>query len=105
MATNNFIETLLRLDRSSPHFPDKLSDILARREFDDSIQSLETNDLMQIIEYLDKVPRSFLCFRSLFQLTCRRPWMVCPPPVLPSSGSIVNSGEFASLGCAYHHHM
>ena len=61
----NPIETLLQLDGSSPHFPDQLSDILARREFGNSIQSLETNDLMQIIEYLDKVLWSFRCFRSL----------------------------------------
>ena len=56
MVTDNCIETLLHLDRSSSQFPDKLSDILARTDFGESIQSLETNDLLSIIEYLDKVP-------------------------------------------------
>lgn len=56
MVTSNCIETLLRLDGSSPRFPDKLADILARREFGESIQSLEPNDLVPLIEYLDKVP-------------------------------------------------
>ena len=51
----NTIQTMLRLDRSSPQFPDQLSDFLARREFDESIESLKTNDILPIVKYLDKV--------------------------------------------------
>ena len=53
------IQTLLQLDRSSPSFPDQLLDILARREFDEAIESLETNNLVRVVEYLDKVLPSF----------------------------------------------
>lgn len=63
MVTDICIESLLQLDRSSSQFPEKLSDILARREFGESILSLEINGLVPIIEYLDKVS-SFCRFRS-----------------------------------------
>lgn len=51
----NPIQTMIQLDRTSPQFPDQLFDILARREFDESIESLKTNDVVPIVEYLDKV--------------------------------------------------
>ncbi|KAF9789475.1 kinase-like domain-containing protein [Thelephora terrestris] len=54
MATDSSIETLLRLDRSSSQFPGQLSDILARREFDETVQSLGAEDLRRTVEYLDE---------------------------------------------------
>ena len=54
MATDGFIDKLLRLD-GSPHFPEQLSEILARSDFDESTQSLRANDLVQVVEILDKV--------------------------------------------------
>ena len=62
---HNCIRALLQLDRLSSQFPDQLSDILARREFDQCIERLEDDDLVQVIEYLDKVLPSFHQFRSL----------------------------------------
>ena len=67
MAVNNPIQALLQLDGTSPQFPDQLSDILARRGFDESIESLETNSLVPIaiVEYLDDVLPGFRQFLSL----------------------------------------
>lgn len=67
MAVNNPIQALLQLDGTSPQFPGQLSDILARREFDESIESLETNSLVPIaiVEYLDDVLPGFRQFLSL----------------------------------------
>ena len=48
---------LLQLDKSSSKFPDRLRDVLRRREFDEQVSSLQTTaDLMEVIDYLDKVP-------------------------------------------------
>lgn len=54
---NNCIGALLQLNRLSPQFPNQLTDILARREFDESVQNLETDDplVVLIVEYLDEV--------------------------------------------------
>jgi len=56
MLTNPYLQTLLQLDASSPQFPNSLCDVLRRREFDEHISSLQTDDLAEVIEYLDKVP-------------------------------------------------
>ena len=67
MAVNNPIQALLQLDGTSPQFPDQLSDILARRGFDESIESLGANSLVPIaiVEYLDDVLPGFRQFLSL----------------------------------------
>ena len=55
MAIDTFIEMFLRLDGSLPHFPEQLSGILTRSDFDESIQRLRASDLVQVVEILDKV--------------------------------------------------
>ena len=48
---------LLQLDNSSPRFPEQLRDVLRRKEFDEQVSSLQTTaDLMEVIDYLDRVP-------------------------------------------------
>ena len=63
MPLNAYLqEALLQLDKSSPKFPDQLRDVLRGRDFDGQVSSLQTTaDLMEVIDYLDKVP-------SLYQL-------------------------------------
>ena len=58
MPTNALLLTaLLRLDKSLPQFTDQLREIIRRREFDEQVSSLQTTDeLMEVIDYLDKVP-------------------------------------------------
>ena len=65
MVMNKGIRTLLQLDRSSSLFPDQLADILAGREFDESIKGLEANELSQVVEYLDKVRPSPLILAAI----------------------------------------
>lgn len=60
MPANAYFQKLLQFDRSSPHFADQLYGIIGGKEFDEQVSSLETNDLMKVIEYLDKVPPSLL---------------------------------------------
>lgn len=49
------VDILLQLDKSSPQFPEHLSRVLARTDFDESIQDLGEKPLMSVIENLDKV--------------------------------------------------
>lgn len=51
----NTIKALLQLDESSPQFPQQLGGVLARSDFNEPIQSLGDNDLMLLVENLDKV--------------------------------------------------
>ena len=55
MLMNAYLQTLLQLDKSSPQFPNSLCDVLGGREFNEHIPTLQTDDLMGVIEYLDKV--------------------------------------------------
>ena len=56
MLARNYLQTLLQLDKSSPEFPDKLCDVLGEGGFDGYIPSLRTDNMLELIEYLDKVP-------------------------------------------------
>ena len=66
MPTNAPTQTaLLQLDKSSPKFADQLRDILRRRDFGEQISSLQTTtDLMEVIDYLDKVPSLYKLWLS-----------------------------------------
>jgi len=55
MPTDNYLQTLLQLDRSSFEFPDQLCAVLDKGDFDNYITGLESNDLPELVEYLDKV--------------------------------------------------
>ena len=63
MPTNApLLTALLQLDESSPKFADQLRYFLRRKDFDEQVSSLQTTaDLMEVIDYLDKV-------LSLYQL-------------------------------------
>jgi len=58
MATNAYFQAaLLQLNTSSLKFPDQLRDVLRTREFDEQVANLQTTaDLMEVIDFLDKVP-------------------------------------------------
>ena len=56
MLANNYLQTLLQLSKSSPEFPGQLCGVLGEKEFDYYTLSLQTDDLLGLIEYLDKVP-------------------------------------------------
>jgi len=58
MATKDYLQILLQLDKSLPQFPKKLCSVLGEVEFDEYIQRLgpQAEDLVGVIEYLDEVP-------------------------------------------------
>jgi len=55
MLENDYVQTLLRLNQSSPQFPGQLLDILDSREFDECVSNLPNYDLAEVIEHLDNV--------------------------------------------------
>ena len=55
MFTGDYLLMLLRLDMSSPEFPDELCSVLDEGDFYDYITGLEPDNLQVLIEYLDNV--------------------------------------------------
>lgn len=55
MVAGNHLQTLLQLNSSSSEFPDRLCGVLDARDFDDYITDLGSDDLLKLIEWLDKV--------------------------------------------------
>ena len=55
MPEDSYLRALVQLDRLSPQFPDQLCDILDGNGFDDCVKNLEAEDLLWLIEFLDKV--------------------------------------------------
>ena len=57
MASQNLLERLRRLDRSSPGFHDQLSNILYGEDYTRGVPDLQGDDLMWLVDYLDNVRR------------------------------------------------
>ena len=55
MPEDSYLRALVQLDRLSPQFPGQLCDILDGNGFDDCVKNLEAEDLLWLIEFLDKV--------------------------------------------------
>lgn len=58
MPEDSCLRALLRLDHSSPQFPDQLYGILDGSGFDDRVKDLETDDLQWLIGFLEEVRSS-----------------------------------------------
>jgi len=70
MPTNAYLQDLLQLDKLSSQFPDSLCDVLSRRDFDEDASNLQTDDdLVEVIEYLDRVPYLHRLHLSSTELT------------------------------------
>jgi len=68
MTSTGLLHQLHILDRSSSTFHDKLSSILYGEEFKENAPTLETDGLVWLVDYLDKVrPRVSLLRSSLKQ--------------------------------------
>ena len=52
---SSVLEQLYRLDKSSAAFHDRLGGILDGEEYKQSVPDLQTNDLLWLVDYLDKV--------------------------------------------------
>lgn len=55
MPTNAYFKTLFQLDKSSPRFSDQLRDLLDGGEFGKQLSSLQTDEVVKVIDYLDEV--------------------------------------------------
>ena len=51
------LQPLRHLNESSPGFHDQLSNILYGKEYEQCVPNLEGNDLVWLVDYLDKVRR------------------------------------------------
>ena len=51
------LRQLHRFDTSSPTFHDQLSNVLSGEEYERSVRNIEDNDLVLLVDYLDKVRR------------------------------------------------
>lgn len=55
MTSPQLLQQLHRLDGSSSWFPDKLSNILYGEEYKRCVGDLRSDDLVSLVDYLDKV--------------------------------------------------
>jgi len=55
--TSSTLQQLHRLNRSSPDFHDKLCNVLYGEEYVQCVPNIEGEDLVWLVDYLDKVRR------------------------------------------------
>jgi len=61
------LQKLRRLDKSSPTFRDQISDILYGEEYKQWVPTVQGDDLVGLVDYLDKVRCRILLLRSAFK--------------------------------------
>ena len=61
------LQRLRRLDRSSPNFHNQLSNVLFGEEYGQSVPNLRGNDLVSLVDYLDKACRPISPLRPQFK--------------------------------------
>ena len=99
--TSPALQRLHRLDRSSSDFHDQLHNVLRGEEYVQCEENLEGDDLVWLIDYLDKVRRHLALLRLLLS-QCR----LSPVSILPAQlpGSVCASSEtYAAPGCYSQH--
>ena len=96
------LQQLDRLDRSSPDFHDQLRDVLYGEEYQRCASNLQGDDLVWLVDYLDKVRRHIARLHS--HLSQLRLSMTSILPV-PLSGNVyANSEAYAAPGERSQHH-
>ena len=55
MTSDDLLQQLRTLDRSSPEFHDRLSGILYGETYKRNVSRLQDNELVSLVDYLDKV--------------------------------------------------
>ena len=83
-----FLQQLRRLNRSSSGFHDQLTKILYGKDYQQCAPNLQGNDLVWLINYLDKVWH-YITFSHPCSRYCRLS-MVLTPPVQPSGSIYMN---------------
>jgi len=67
MSLPNPLERLRHLDRFSSKFHDRVSNILYGEEYKQWMPNLQDDQLVWLVDYLDKVRRRVLLLHSLFK--------------------------------------
>jgi len=67
MGSTGLLGQLHHLDRSSSTFHDQLSSILYGEEFRQHVPNLQSDGLVWLVDYLDKVRRRVSLLRSLLK--------------------------------------
>ena len=86
------MQQLPRLNKFSPDFHDQLSNVLSSEEYEQSVPNLQGNDLVSLVDYLDKVCHP-ICFPALCS-SQRRLSVLLTPQALVSVNVYPNSGKY-----------
>ena len=84
------LEQLRHLDRSSSNFHDQLSSVLSGKEYELAVSKLEGDDLVLLVDYLDRVRRCTVLL-ALRSDQCRHSTFSIPQ--VPVSGNAYASLE------------
>jgi len=103
MSSNDPLRRLFRLDRSSSKFHDQVSNILYGEEYRQWVPNLPSEDLVGLVDYLDKVLHRASPLRSPPRSSKNRRSMLSILPV-PLSGSVCASSERFVAPERYYHH-
>ena len=68
MPPRSPLEQLRSLDESSPEFQSQVSNIVVAKEFKDWVPTIQDDDLVELVDYLDKVRRPLSLVSFLFIL-------------------------------------
>ena len=102
MPSHNLLQCLLSLDQFSTGFQDELGSILDGEEYKESVSNLREDDLVLLVDYLDKVRRR--TDLPPLRLSQRRLSMISTL-LVPASGNVyTNLGTYVALGRSYRPH-
>ena len=97
MTSPNLLQQLHHLDRSSSEFHDQLSNILYGEEYERHVADLDNDDLVSLVDYLDKV-RCCVALSPRFRLSQHRLSTFSTLPALVSGNVYANSDTHAAPG-------
>ena len=102
MTSQNLLQQLRNLDDSSFEYHDQFSNILYGKEYMRCVEDLQGDDLVEFVDYLDKVR----CRVALLRLysSKRRPSIFSILPVPVSGNVYANSEAYAAPGRYYRPH-
>ena len=102
MTSQNLLQQLRRLERSSSGFHDQLSNILYGGEYTRCVEGLQGDNLVWLVDYLDEVS----CCVALLRLysSQRRPSIFSILPVPVSGNVFENSAAYVAPGQYYQPH-
>ena len=96
-GSHPFLQQLRRLDSSLSGFHDQLTKVLYGEDYQQHAPNLQSDDLVWLIDYLDKVCRHITSPFPTRCSTCRRPSMVSILPVPLPGSACANSEAYVAL--------